>query len=198
MGKITRFHSIAAQASIQALAALFHLFGKKWQVFSPRFVKECQISAQPFLYDGHKFKTHRGEKEYEMSTNRLLVVVIAVALAAVAALTIREGLATQAATSGYSEQRSPESITVVSTDYWARHPELRQPAAWRLDTARSGYFANHSPKSITSVSTDYWTRHPELRQLDTAGSGYFANHSPKSITSVSTDYWARHPELGVR
>jgi hypothetical protein len=134
-------------------------------------------------------------KEYEMSTNRLLVVVIAVALAAVAALTIREGLATRAATSGYSVQRSPESITVVTTDYWARHPELMQPAAWQADIAGSGYFANRSPESITSVSTDYWARHAELRQLAAAGSGYFANHSPKSITSVSTDYWARHPEL---
>jgi hypothetical protein len=183
------------------------------------------MPAEPFLYDRHKFNTRRGEKESEMSTNRFLVIVIAVALAALAALTFREGIATRAVA---NNARPAHLISIVTTDYWARHPELSQPAVRQADLSgtlvgplisivATDYWARHPELSqpavrqadltktlaaplITIVSTDYWARHPELMQpaawqAEIAGSGYFANHSPKSITSVSTDYWARHPEL---
>jgi hypothetical protein len=150
------------------------------------------MPAEPFLYDRHKFNTRRGEKESEMSTNRFLVIVIAVALAALAALTFREGIATRAVA---NNARPAHLISIVTTDYWARHPELSQPAVRQADLTKT-----LAAPLITIVSTDYWARHPELMQpaawqAEIAGSGYFANHSPKSITSVSTDYWARHPEL---
>lgn len=75
-----------------------------------------------------------------MSTNRLLALVIAIALAVVAALTIREGLATRAGASSDSalsnyvqpHRSGPLAaplISIVTTDYWARHPELNRSAA---------------------------------------------------------------------
>jgi hypothetical protein len=102
-------------------------FGKKWQKRqnagcysdgSTRPMRTCASLNRP--------------EENEMSTNRLFVVVIAIALAALAALTFREGLASRAVASS-TDQASMDSATRSYTG-WAQAVELT-----RIDSATRSY-----------------------------------------------------------
>jgi len=82
-----------------------------------------------------------------MKANRIYIVLMIVALAAVAMLTVQEAIATTAVVSVNKAQNVLIPVTNSSkfADYYQRHPELRAPLDVAIDT------------------TDYFRRHPELR-----------------------------------
>jgi hypothetical protein len=94
-------------------------------------------------------------KEIEMSANRLFVLMIAVALAVVAALVVRQGIATKASS----------SATDRLSDYALRHPDVSIPVTGQqIDTAGSDYFQRHPELAAApgADTTDYAARHPEF------------------------------------
>ncbi len=112
-----------------------------------------------------------------MSTNRFIVMLVAVALAVVAALTVREARATSAVIQAGQQ----------NDDYALRHPGALLPSAQQAWFYEGSDYALRHPILSAAVridpqTDDYALRHPELS-------------AAMQINSQEDDYALRHPEL---
>ena len=156
-----------------------------------------------------------------MFKNRLSVLLIALALLMVAALTIDSGIATSAVVSngndlsdyfqrhhdslnpadaslGTAPQSSPDPY--MSPDNFIVVPN-EQPAVGTTGADLSDYFQRHpgSTIRIDAGASDWFQRHPEMVNAASAVdlSDYFQRHPTVmtlSDTTGATDYFQRHPD----
>lgn len=148
-----------------------------------------------------------------MSHDRLLFVLITVALAILAAFTFRAGVATSAemdAVQGRADLtlQPPNSaipapapgvydLAQGASDWFQRHPEVLSATG---TGDQSDYFLRHrgSTVPVNSGASDWFERHPEvLRSAQPIDRSDYALRHPELLKSVAPasmdDYFLRHP-----
>ena len=157
-----------------------------------------------------------------MFKNRLFVLLIALALLMVAALTIDSGIATSAVVSRGNDlsdyfQRHHDSLNPADASLGTAPQSLpdpymspdnfivvpnEQPAVGTTGADLSDYFQRH-PESTIKIdvgASDWFQRHPEVNAANAADlSDYYQRH-PGSSTSIDagvSDWFQRHPEVNA-